>query len=102
MGLLPGVKKMNQKRRGRLEIIHDILFVIREKGNRIKPTHILYKSNLSHQMLTEYMNELLEKSFILEEIDRRGNRTYKLTEKGFAYLTDYSTIQKFVDSYGLE
>lgn len=103
MGLLLGVKKMSSgKRRDRLEIIHDILHVIREKGDRIKPTHILYKSNLSHQMLTEYMTDLISKSFIVEDIDKRGKRTYRLTEKGFAYLADYSTVRKFVDSYGLE
>ncbi len=93
---------MNNKRRDRLEIIHDILHVIREKGDRIRPTHILYKSNLSHQMLTEYMGDLLSKGFIIERIGKKGHKTYQLTKKGYNYLEDYSSLKKFVDSYGLE
>ena len=55
-----------EKKRNRLEIIRDILNVIKEKSGRIKPTHILYKSNLSHQMMKEYLEELMEKQFIKE------------------------------------
>jgi predicted transcriptional regulator len=47
------------KKRDRLQVIYDILKVIKEKNGRIKPTHILYKSNLSHQMMDEYLRELL-------------------------------------------
>jgi predicted transcriptional regulator len=89
------------KKRDRLEIIHDILYVIRQRGPTIKPTHILYKSNLSHQMLTEYLDELKEKGFIVEKIDKKEKKTYELTTKGFKYLEDYQMIKGFVDSYGL-
>ncbi|PIY59873.1 hypothetical protein COY95_04745 [Candidatus Woesearchaeota archaeon CG_4_10_14_0_8_um_filter_47_5] len=92
---------MNKKRH-RLEIIYDILSVIQEKSGKIKPTHILYKSNLSHHMLTEYLAELLAKGFVIEEEDKKRNKTYMLTEKGFNYLRDYSVIKGFVESYGLD
>ncbi|MFW6286065.1 MAG: winged helix-turn-helix domain-containing protein [Nanoarchaeota archaeon] len=62
---------MNQKKRERTQIIHDILKAIKDKGNNVKPTHILYKSNLSHQMLQEYINELIEKNFMEENIDKK-------------------------------
>lgn len=90
------------RKRDRIEIIHDILNAIREKGDKIKPTHILYKSNLSHKMLTEYMNELIEKSFIEENEDKKGRKTYSLTDKGFNYLSDYNSIRSFMESYGLD
>ena len=88
-------------KRDRLEIIYDILSVIRAKGEKIKPTHILYKSNLSHQMLTTYMSELIEKGFVEEKIDRKGKKSFALTERGFNYLKDYSVIRGFMESYGL-
>ena len=57
------------KKRGRLQIIYDILSAVRAKGGTIKPTHLLYKSNLSHQMMGEYLKDLIAKEFIQEYID---------------------------------
>jgi len=91
---------MNLKR-DRLQVIHDILEAIRNKNGKIKPTHILYKANLSHQMLDEYLTELISKGFITEEKSKQG-KTYSLTQKGFEYLNKYSLIIDFVDSFGLK
>jgi predicted transcriptional regulator len=88
------------KKRDKLQVIYDILDVIREKGENIKPTHILYKSNLSHQMMQQYLNELINKDFITE-IQKEKGKTYSLTEKGFNYLNEYVKITKFVESFGL-
>lgn len=90
------------RKRDRLEIIHDILHVIREKGEKVKPTHILYKSNLSHQRLQEYMKELMEKQLIEEKLLKKNKKTYILTDKGYNYLADYQRIREFMESYGLD
>lgn len=92
---------MNRKRE-RLEIIHDILHTIQEKRDNVRPTHILYKSNLSHQMLTEYLAELISKGLVVEKDDKRGKKHYGLTDRGHNYLKDYRIIKGFVDSYGLK
>ncbi|MGY4883985.1 MAG: winged helix-turn-helix domain-containing protein [Nanobdellota archaeon] len=89
------------KKRDRLQVIHDILQVIKEKNGRIKPTHILYKSNLSHQMMDEYMKELIEKEFILESNSGEG-KTYSVTKKGQDYLSQYKLIVNFTTSFGLD
>jgi len=89
------------KKRNRLEIIHDILRVIRDKNGKIKPTHILYKSNLSHQMMTEYLDELISKKFILELKTKTG-KSYAITEKGQEYISKFSLIKDFTSSFGLE
>jgi len=88
------------KKRTRLEIIRDILEVIKSKSGKIKPTHILYKSNLSHQMMEEYLQELIEKSFILESLNKK-QKTYSITEKGKNYLSQYSSIVEFTNTFGL-
>ncbi|NQU78305.1 winged helix DNA-binding protein [Candidatus Woesearchaeota archaeon] len=90
---------MNQKR-NRLTVIHDILRVIQKKNSKIKPTHIIYKANLSHAMLEEYMKEMIEKGFVEEQKQKKG-KTYSLTEKGFNFLKEYKTITAFLESYGL-
>jgi len=89
-------------KRERLEIIHDILKALQNKGGTLKPTHILYKSNLSHQMLTEYLTDLIEKGFITEEEDKKENKFYTITEKGLHFLTDFKVIKNFMESYGLD
>jgi predicted transcriptional regulator len=89
------------KRRDRLQVIHDILRVIKDRDGKIKPTHILYKSNLSHQMMDEYLNELIEKKFVVEE-KTHNSKTYSLTQKGQDYLSQYKLIVNFVGSFGLE
>lgn len=89
------------KKRNRLEVIKDILEVIRNKNGRIKPTHILYKSNLSYQMMGEYLTELIQKGFVQEKKTDKG-KTYLITEKGLNYLNQYKTIAEFTTSFGLE
>jgi predicted transcriptional regulator len=89
------------KKRDRLKIIYDILKAVHDKNNRIKPTHILYKSNLSHQMMEEYLADLMSKEFIVENISG-GSKTYSLTQKGYDYLNKYKMIAEFTDSFGLE
>ena len=90
-----------ERKRNKLEVIRDILSVIREKNGKIKPTHVLYKSNLSHQMMKEYMEELMKKGFV-EENTFKNNKTYSVTDKGINYLDEYHTIMEFTSSFGLE
>ena len=78
-----------------------MLDVIRSKSGKIKPTHILYKSNLSYQMMEEHLTELKEKGFIKEHTNGRS-RTYSITEKGHSYLERYRQIEEFATSFGLE
>jgi predicted transcriptional regulator len=89
------------KKRTRLEIMHDILEVIKNKNGKVKPTHILYKSNLSYQMMDEYLKELISKEFISQKNLKHG-RTYVMNEKGFKFLEKYSVIRNFTESFGLE
>jgi predicted transcriptional regulator len=89
------------KRRDRLEIIKDILYLIQEKGERLKPTHIMYKANLSHQMLTEYLTELKGTGMLIEVIEKK-KKIFRLTDKGHSFLKDYGMMRGFMESYGIE
>ena len=88
-------------KRDRLEIFHDMLRTINDKNGKIKPTHLMYKSNLSHTMLNEYLNELIKRKFI-EEVQSENGKSYIITKAGLEYIEKYSSIIKFVDSFGLE
>lgn len=88
------------QRRAKIEIIFDILKAIQDKGGSIKPTHLLYKSNLSHQKMTVYVNELIAKEFIKIQLEG-SNKRFIITQKGVGYLQDYKKIKAFSDSFGL-
>lgn len=93
-------------RRSRLELVFDILLAIQEKGGEIKPTHLMYKSNLSHKLLQRYVDELVEKEFIrIEEIimKKRKQPAKKvfITDKGLGFLSEFRRMREFTDSFGL-
>ena len=87
-------------KRSRLEIIRDILKIIQERKNKIKPTPLLRYSNLSSQRFSQYIDELLKKGFIVQRAEK-GRKFFSVTEKGFVYLERYKDIIGFVDDFGL-
>ncbi|MBW2976632.1 hypothetical protein KY347_04255 [Candidatus Woesearchaeota archaeon] len=91
---------MIEKRRGKLEIIADILSSIQNKEGKIKPTHLLYKSNLSHTKLKEYLDILIKKGMIEERVIK-GKKMFFLKEQGHKFLSEFGRIKEFSDSFGL-
>lgn len=93
---------MPSKKRERLEVIKDILRVIRE-SRKIKPTRLLYSSNLSPQMFKEYINELLTKGFIKVDVEEgdESKKLFTITKKGNDFLEQYKTIENFIQNFGL-
>lgn len=88
------------KKRERLEVIKDILRAIRDNRS-IKPTRLLYASNLSPQMFKDYINELISKNFISLNIDDKEKKTFSLKRKGNDFLEEYKIIENFVENFGL-
>ncbi len=86
-------------RREKLDIIKDILEAIRDKGGTIKPTHLLYKSNLSHDSMKRYVADLMEREMV-EEVTEKKNKKFGITDKGLKFLTDYQQVKEFTDSFG--
>jgi predicted transcriptional regulator len=92
---------MSSKRRTKIEIVNDILKAMQNKGGRIKPTHLLYKSNLSHKKMMEYVEELMNNGMMTEEVLKGGNKMYHITQKGFDYLAQYKQIREFSNAFGI-
>ena len=93
-------------RRSRLELIFDILTAIQMKGGVIKPTHLMYKSNLSHKLLNNYMEELIKKELIvIEEFQvkkkKAPSKVVKITDKGLGFLEEFRRIRESTDAFGL-
>ncbi len=93
-------------RRSRLEIIFDILLAIQNKGGTIKPTHLMYKSNLSHKLLNNYLDELVQKELVeIEEIvsrkKQKSTKSIVITDKGLGFLAEFRRMRQFTDAFGL-
>ena len=84
---------MQRKKRSRFEIIHDVLMQCK---NGAKRTWIMYGSNLSYDLTTNYLNELMKRGFI-----ENRDGLYYLTESGkklLDLLDTYITKKKELDA----
>lgn len=87
------------KKRARLDVIKDILQVIKE-NRKIKPTRLLYASNLSPQMFKDYIDELIKKGLIKVEVDQT-KKLFSLTSRGNNFVQEYKVIKNFIENFGL-
>ena len=88
------------KKRTRIEIIYDILSAIKKSKGEIKLTHLIYKSNLSHKVLKEFLKELIIKQLLIN-VKFKNQKSFTLTEKGHNFIKDYSKMKEFLKSYGI-
>jgi predicted transcriptional regulator len=88
-------------KRERLEVIYDLLSIIRLNNNSIKQTPLLRFSNLSSQRFLLYYTELIDKKFIIDIFDKKNKKTISLTEQGYEYLDRYKMIKGFIDDFNL-
>ena len=87
-------------KRSRLDIITDMLHAIMEKNSEIKPTHLMYKSNLSHTQLNSYLEELIDKNLV----NRTTKNDYEyiiITDKGRHFLQKLMEMREFEKTFGI-
>jgi len=87
-------------KRSKLDIVYDMLRAIEEKGGKIIPTHLLYKSNLSHQRMKLYLKELLGRALIVETKVKKKT-FYELTDEGRKFLQNFKQVKEFTEAFGL-
>lgn len=87
-------------KRAKTDIIFDMLRAMEAKGGKIKPTHLLYKSNLSHQRMKLYLDELKQKEMI-KDSENEGKLVYEITDKGRWFLQNFKQMKAFTEAFGL-
>ena len=86
-----------------MRILADMMRAIQSEGEEgAGPTKILYTANLSHDRLTQYLDELIEKDLIRETNPESDNRIYLLTEKGREFLKEFVRMERFSEAFGIE
>jgi len=87
-------------RRTKMQIYIDILLNLQRSEGRMRKTHIVYKANLTHSRLKEYLDFLISKEFIEEKSS--GNEIFfEITEKGKKLLNDINKLRKISDAFGV-
>lgn len=87
------------RKRSRIEIIADMLSSIQDKGGEIKPTHLMYKSNMAHSQMKIYLDDLLDKDLV-QKINRKNNDYIILTDKGYAFMRKFKEMKEFEKTFG--
>lgn len=90
-----------ERKRSRLDIIADMLSSIQNKGGRIKPTHLMYKSNLSHSQLKNYLEDLVLKNFVNKVKNEKDYEYIILTESGNRFLERLREMREFEKTFGI-
>jgi predicted transcriptional regulator len=91
---------MEKRKRNRLDIVIDMLLSIQDKGGKIKPTHLMYQSNLSHKQLKLYLEEMITKEFV-GKVATSGYDYVVITDKGRMFLQKLQEIKEFDTTFGL-
>lgn len=85
-------------RRSRLEAYVDVLSVMAEGAE--KPTHIMYKANLSWTALLAYLKALTQRGLIVER-ESGSRRVYLLTREGFQALGQFLKLKEALRLKGI-
>ena len=83
-----------------MDIISDMLNIIRERGGSIKPTHLMYKANLSHKQMKSYLEELMKKNMIQTSVPGKENRIV-ITKNGVEFNLKYLQMKDLEKTFGL-
>lgn len=87
-------------KRGKMEIIYDILKIIKDNRGCIKPTPLLRKSNISSIRFKEYLTYMFSKGFIFEK-NNEEKKYICISEKGLRFLEKYNMIIGFIEEFDL-
>ena len=93
------VGHFQSEKRSKIEIVYDILKTIYENKN-IKKTHIIYKTNITHTRLKEYMEFLKGKSLVHTQKEGKKEKII-ITSAGIEFMEEFKKLRTLSDAFGI-
>lgn len=72
---------------------------IQDKGGEIKPTHLMYKANLTHGQLKSYLEELIEKNLV-KRVKKEAYEYLVITQDGLKFMSKLREMKEFEKTFG--
>ena len=86
------------KKRDKLDITIDILDSLMKRDGVLKKTRLLYRANLSHTLLNEFLDALEKEECLV--INKKGSNIFiELTEKGYKKFSELQKIKKLKSNF---
>jgi predicted transcriptional regulator len=79
--------------RGKIQIMGDVLALA---TSGIRKTHIMYRANLSYEQVYLYLEELIGKRLVAQDVSSDGV-VYRTTEKGREFLQYYTHLMEVLE-----
>ena len=87
-------------KRTKSDIIGDMLSSIIEKGGQIKPTHLMYRSNMSHGQMKAYLDDLIGKELV-KKVKKNSYEYVIITDRGHEFIQKLREMKEFEKAFGL-
>lgn len=91
-------------KRSKFELYGDILVAVKfdiQKNLSARLTRVYGRSNVPYDRFKTYIEELRENNLI-DISTVQGHEEIKLTSRGIEYIEEYSKVNKFLKSFGLQ
>jgi predicted transcriptional regulator len=93
LGVTGGQKMTSEKdRRSKMEMYLDILRAIGSGAE--KPTHVMYKANLSWVVMRGFLENLKAQGLVEENLVE-GRSTLRLTNRGYELLNQFLVVREY-------
>jgi predicted transcriptional regulator len=84
-------------RRAKLEMYVDILKVLARNGP-LKLTHIMYKANVNCNVLSRYLDFLIQQNLVEKRTLKKKRVVYAITDRGRTILKHFREVQSALPS----
>ena len=91
-------------KRSKFELYGDILVAVKfdiQKNMCARLTRVYGRTNVPYDRFKTYIDEL-RRNKLIEICASEGHEDIKLTSRGIEYIEEYSRVNKFLKSFGLQ